>query len=171
MKSKNFKADLQRYGGVKAFLREQSLWAVLCYRIGFKVVQIRNPLLRKVCKIPYYFIFRFIETFTGISIPPQATIGPGLRIFHFGQIFINAKTVIGGNCTLRQGVTIGSVNEEQGAPIIGDNVDFGFSSAVIGNIRVGNNVNVGAMTLVTKDVPSNSTVKGIPGKVSPTTIE
>ena len=66
----------------------------------------------------------------------------------------------------RQGVTIGSVDESQGAPIIGDNVEFGFSSAVIGDVKIGDNVIIGAMTLVTKDVPANSVAKGIPAKIS-----
>ena len=171
MNNKNFKADLNRYGGLRAFFREQSLWVVLWYRIGSKIVAIKNPMLRQICKVPYYLVFRFLETFIGISIPPETTIGPGLRIFHFGQIFINSKAVIGNNCTIRQGVTIGSINEELGAPVIGNNVEFGFSSSVIGNIRIGDNVTIGAMTLVTKDVPSNSIVKGIPGKVTAKSIE
>jgi serine O-acetyltransferase len=166
MSNSNFSVDLKRYGGFKAFLREQSIWAVLCFRIGSRILKIENQLLRGLLKLPYYFVFRAIETITGISIPPETIIGPGLRIYHFGQIFINARAIIGSNCTLRQGVTIGSINEDEGAPVIGDNVEFGFSSAVMGAIVVGDNVMIGAMSLVNKDVPANSIVRGIPAKSS-----
>ena len=91
---------MEKYGGIAAFAREQSVWAVWWYRIGFSVITINNPFLRRICKVPYYFVFRILEAFVGISIPPQVKIGPGLRIYHFGQIFINAKTTIGSNCTL-----------------------------------------------------------------------
>lgn len=161
----DFKADLNRYGGWKAFLREQSIWAVAVYRLGRKMN--RGPkLIKVILRLPYYLVFRFIETFTGVSIPVEASIGKGLRIWHFGQIFINGDAVIGENCTLRQGVTIGNKVERGGSPVVGDNVEFGAYSMAIGDIKIENNCKIGAYTLVNKDMPFSAVAVGIPCKIS-----
>lgn len=160
-----FSADIKRYGGYRAFFREQSVWPVMWYRVGGKLHGLPG-IMRKVLSVPYYFIFRFLETFTGISIPKEAEIGAGIRIWHFGGIFINGDAQIGENITLRQGVTIGNKAASGGSPTIGNNVDFGAYSMAIGDITIGDNVTIGAYTLVNKDVPSNSIVVGIPGKIS-----
>lgn len=160
-----FKKDLERYGGFRSFFREQSLYCVFVYRIGEYIENLEYPLLKAIYKIPYYILFRFVETVFSTSIPKEAKIGAGLRIWHFGQIFINSDVVIGVNCTLRQGVTIGSKVPGGGSPIIGDNVDIGANSMIIGDIKIGSNSVIGAMTLVNKDVPEGSVVVGIPGRI------
>ena len=120
----DFQADLERYPD-RPFLREQSIWAIWIYRFGRRVLKRREGIYRRLLINVYWLLFRTVETITGISIPSSVQIGPGLRIYHFGNIFVHSDVVIGRNCTLRQSVTIGNRHAEGGAPTIGDNVEFG----------------------------------------------
>ncbi|BEV08085.1 serine acetyltransferase [Methylophilus sp. DW102] len=164
MFSNDFKEDLKRYPK-RAFLKEQSVWSIALYRLARSVNQRGESLLNSLFNIVYWPLFRLVETITGVSLPKDAQIGPGLRIWHFGNIFVNSKSIIGENCTLRQGVTIGNRHEDGPAPVIGNNVNFGAYAQVLGNIKIGNNVNIGAMSVVLIDVPDNSTVAGVPAKI------
>ena len=157
--------DLKRYGGFRAFLREQSIYCILIYRFGRYVDTVKCFYLKRILNIIYYFLFRIVETIFATSIPKESQIGGGLRIWHFGQIFINSKVIIGVNCTLRHGVTIGNKSNDNKAPVIGDNVDIGANSMLIGDIVVGSNCVIGAMTLVNCDVPDNCTAVGIPARI------
>ncbi|MGP1719097.1 serine acetyltransferase [Shewanella frigidimarina] len=163
--SKAWSEDLKRYGGYKAFLREHSIYCVALFRFGKYVDSLNSNILKFIFLKIYYFLYFFVVLFFKMSIPKEACIGPGLRIWHLGQVFINPNTIIGKNCTLRHGVTIGSKDDSQLSPVIGDNVDFGVSSIAIGNINIGSNVTIGALTLVRNDVPDNSTIVGVPGRV------
>lgn len=159
--------DVRRYGGWAAFFKEQSLWAVAWYRLGTAILTMPNwawP-LRRVLMALWWFFFRFIEMLTGVSLPATAKIGPGLRIWHFGNIFVNSQSVIGANCTLRQGVTIGNRRDGEGAPVIQDDVDIGANAQVLGSITIGRGARVGAMSLVLIDVPPSATAVGIPARV------
>jgi len=98
----------------------------------------------------------------------EARIGPGLRIYHFGNIFIHSQVVIGRNCTLRQGVTIGNRVSDGPAPLIEDDVDFGAYAQVLGNVRIGSGAKIGAMTVVLCDVPAGATAVGVPARILPT---
>ncbi|MBT3137231.1 serine acetyltransferase [Alteromonas sp. ALT199] len=162
---KNFKSDLARAGGLRALLREQSIYPIAWYRFGRFLMSIKNPKIRRFVLIPYYFLFRFIELIFGISLPPEAQIGGGLRIWHFGQIFINSETIIGEDCTLRQNVTIGSKVADGPAPVIGNNVDIGAGAMLIGEINIEDNCRIGAMSLINKNVPCNSIAYGIPMEI------
>lgn len=113
----------------------------------------------------YWIGYRLIETLTGISLPHNAQIGGGLRIYHFGNIFINPGVVIGCNCTLRQGVTIGNRVADGPVPLIGDDVDIGAYAQLLGGIRVGNGARIGAMAVVLMDVPDGCTVVGNPARI------
>lgn len=103
----------------------------------------------------------------GISIPPSTAIGRGFYIGHFGGIVVNRRTVIGTNCTIAHGVTLGKANRGRraGCPTIGNGVYLGPGSKVIGSIRIGDDVAIGANCVVTKDVPDHAVVVGIPGRV------
>lgn len=103
----------------------------------------------------------------GISISYLTKIGSGLYIGHFGCIVVNPDVVIGKNCNLSQEITLGVANRgaRKGNPVIGDNVYIGPGAKVIGNVIVGNNVAIGANCVLTKDVPDNSVVVGVPGQV------
>jgi len=103
----------------------------------------------------------------GISIPFRTKIGRGFYIGHFGGIVVNVRSKIGKNCNISHAVTIGESNrgKRKGFPSIGDNVFIGPGARVIGNIKIGNNVSIGANAVVTNDVPDNAVVVGIPGKI------
>jgi serine O-acetyltransferase len=103
----------------------------------------------------------------GISIHPGTDIGPGFYIGHFGGIVVSARSQIGRNCNISQGVTIGKAHggRRAGYPVIGDNVYIGPGAKIIGAVRIGNNVAIGANCVVTKDAPDNAIVVGIPGEV------
>lgn len=102
-----------------------------------------------------------------IRIPPQTAIGPGLYIGHFGDIGVNRRAVIGANCNLSQGVSIGQASRgrRKGCPVIGDNVFVGPGAKIIGRVRIGDNVAIGANCVVTRDIPDNAVVVGVPGRV------
>ena len=103
----------------------------------------------------------------GISIPFTCSIGKGFYIGHFGGIVVHNKAVIGSNCNISQGVTIGTSarGERKGCPKIGDYVYLGPGAKIFGAIKVGDNVAIGANCVVNKDIPSNAVVVGIPGKI------
>lgn len=159
--------DVARYGGWRALLTEQSLWAVLWFRLGSALLLIRLRPLRRLFLAPWFLIYKFLETFLGISLPLGLKAGGGLRIWHFGGIFVNVKSVIGENCTLRQGVTLGSRYDDGPGPILGDNVDLGAYAQVLGEVRLGNRVRVGGMTVVLCDVPEGCTAVGVPARIVP----
>lgn len=118
-----------------------------------------------------YFLARLISQigkfFTGIEIHPGAKIGRKLFIDHGTGIVIGETATIGDNCTIYHGVTLGGTGKDVNKrhPDIGDNVMIGCGAKILGPIKIGNNVKIGANAVVTKDVQDNSTVVGIPGKV------
>ena len=105
---------------------------------------------------------------TGIEIHPGATIGKGLFIDHGMGVVVGETTIIGDNVTLFQGVTLGGTGKERGKrhPTLGNNIVVGAGAKILGNIQIGDNVRVGANAVVIKSVPSNSTVVGVPGRVT-----
>jgi serine O-acetyltransferase len=160
----DFKADLARYPH-RPFLKEQSIWAISVYRFGRRVFNRKPGTVRNIQLKFYWMLFRIIETLTGISLPLEAQIGPGLRIHHFGNIFIHSRTIIGRNCTLRQGVTIGNRVTDGPAPVIEDDVEFGAYAQALGNIHIASGAKIGAMSVVLCDVPAGATAVGIPARI------
>lgn len=118
-----------------------------------------------------FFIARLISHFsrflTQIEIHPGARIGEGFFIDHGAGVVIGETTEIGDNVTIYQGVTLGGTGKEKGKrhPTIGNNVVISTGAKVLGAIYVGDNSKIGAGSVVLKDVPPNSTVVGVPGKV------
>ncbi len=103
----------------------------------------------------------------GISINDKTKIGNGFYIGHFSCIFISPDAMIGKNCNISQGVTIGKISQGNkiGAPIIGNNVYIAPGAKIIGGIHIGDNVAIGANAVVVTDVPDNVTVGGAPAKI------
>lgn len=126
-----------------------------------------HALLRYVASPFARFVLGRLMYRYGISIPAGTRIGSGFYIGHFGGIVVSGKATIGRNCNISQGVTIGRTNRgnHQGYPVIGDNVYIGPGAVIVGGIRVGNNVAIGANCVVTRDVPDDAVVVGVPGKV------
>lgn len=104
---------------------------------------------------------------TGIEIHPGAQIGRGFFIDHGNGVIIGETTVIGDNVTLYQGVTLGGTGKEQGKrhPTIGNNVMISTGAKVLGSFKIGDNSKIGAGSVVLNEVPPNSTVVGVPGRV------
>lgn len=121
----------------------------------------KNPLIQFLFFPPYIILSLLL----GINIPRSTRIGTGLKIDHYGCIIINANSVIGKNCIIRQGVTIGSKNKGNDCPNIGDNCDIGAGAKILGSIKIGNNVKIGANAVVISDIPDNSIAVGVPAKV------
>lgn len=122
-------------------------------------------------KHKFYFIARFISQinrfFTGIEIHPGAKIGRRFFIDHGMGVVIGETCEIGDNVTIYQGVTLGGTGKEKGKrhPTIGNNALIASGAKVLGAIEIGENVKVGAGSVVLKNVPPNSTVVGIPGSI------
>lgn len=161
----DWEADLRRYGMRRPFLKEQSIWALWVYRFGRRVDRRPSGIVRRAQTMLYWLLFRLAETATGISLPKSVVIGPGLRIWHFGGIFLHPQVRLGANCTLRQGVTIGNRSEGGSVPTIGDDVEFGAYAQVLGGVRIGNGCRIGAMSVVLRDVPDGATAVGVPARI------
>lgn len=125
-------------------------------------------------RIDWKFVARIISQLarwlTGIEIHPGATIGKRLFIDHGMGIVIGETTTIGDNCTIYHGVTLGGTGKDKYKrhPDLGSNVSVGCGAKILGPIKIGNNVKIGANAVVLKEVPDNSTVVGVPGEIKQT---
>lgn len=176
MKFKEYKyliySDLYRITGT---IKSTTLIWLLLIRITFTYIFLirtcfyfKNNLLFKYSIYPFTrFFLKHLTYKLGISIPPETKIGSGFYIGHFGGIVVNEKSIIGKNCNISHGVTIGQANrgENKGYPTLGDNIYIGPGAKIIGAITIGNNVAIGANCVVTKNIPDNAVVVGIPGRV------
>lgn len=156
----------KKYGGnffTIVFLT-QSFWAVFQYRIAHFVYKLPIPIVKHLLQIFCLFWQKIIEITTGISIPASAKIGHSFYIGHFGGIILNAKTIIGNNCNLSQGVTIGvsGLGDKRGVPVIGNNVYIGANAVIIGKIIIEDYVLIAASSLVNSNVSKNSVMLGVP---------
>ncbi len=119
--------------------------------------------------VPFFprALSQFARFVTGIEIHPGAEIGAGLFIDHGMGVVIGETTEIGDNVTLFQGVTLGGTGKQRGKrhPTLGSHVVVGAGAKVLGPIKIGDYVKIGANSVVLQDVPDHSTVVGIPGKV------
>jgi serine O-acetyltransferase len=165
----DFRKDLRRYREPdnRMHWEEFSIISVFLYRVGSGIRRISFAPLRWLLTIIHFPFFIFYTLLSGIQLPRGCKIGAGLRIFHFGCIFLNPLTIMGENCTLRQGVTIGNRNEIDDVPVIGNNVDIGAGAKVLGRIKIGNNVVIGANAVVITDIPDDHIAVGIPAKAIP----
>jgi serine O-acetyltransferase len=165
-----WKLDRARYPA-KAMWREQSLWALAVYRFGQWNDERPHGPMRWLGDRFYWFLFRVVETLTGVSFTKETRIGPGLRIHHFGNIFIHSGATIGARCTLRQGVTIGNRTEGGPVPVLDDDVELGAYAQILGGIRIGSGARIGAMSVVLQDVPPGATAVGIPARIIPPAVK
>lgn len=137
-----------------------SFWAILSYRTAHKWY------LKK-----HYFWARWLSQRaakkTGIEIHPGAQIGKGLFIDHGHGVVIGETAILGDNVTLYQGVTLGGNGKEKGKrhPTLGNNVMVSAGAKVLGSFTIGDNSKIGAGSVVLSEVPPNSTVVGVPGRV------
>jgi serine O-acetyltransferase len=146
----------------------QGIWALIGYRfMRWATCECKIPVIKQISKVIGAFYQLFIEITTGILIQPDIDIGPGLFIGHFGNIFIGGARKIGKICNISQENTIGYAGrgEKRGVPEIGDYVYVAPGAKIIGKIKIGNHVAIGANAVVTKNIPDNAVAVGVPAKV------
>lgn len=146
---------------IEVLLLYQGLDALVAYRIGHAFYKMR-----------LFFLARWLSQMarwaTGIEIHPGAKIGKRFFIDHGMGVVVGETAIIGDDVLLYQGVTLGGTGIEQGKrhPTVGNNVVIGTGAKVLGNITIGDNSYIGANAVVIKDVPPNSTVVGVPGRIT-----
>lgn len=161
----NIRADLRAHGGN---FGAQGFWALVVYRFGRWRYGVRPLPLRKLCSLVYRILYKLVQIVTGIELPCEVELGRNFVIDHFGGIVVSGYARFGDNCRIRNGVVVGLARtDDPCAPVIGDNVDIGAGAKVLGRIRVGNNVLIGANAVVTRDVPDDSLAVGIPAVIKP----
>ena len=136
------------------------LHALLFHRVAHWLYQIGIPFVPR-------FISQISRFLTGIEIHPGAKIGKGVFIDHGMGVVIGETAVVGDSALIYQGVTLGGTGKETGKrhPTLGAHVVVGAGAKVLGNIQIGDRVRVGAGSVILRDVPINTTVVGVPGRL------
>src|ERR1700735_5530600 len=143
-------------------------WALLVYRFGNWRYTIKNRFLR----MPFSFLYKFLkmmaDSLCGIELPCEVVLGERFVIEHIGGIVISGDAVFGDDCVIRNGVTVGLRHRNRrGSPVVGNRVDIGAGAKLLGPIRIGDDVAIGANAVVLTDVPSNSIAVGVPARIIP----
>jgi len=156
-----FERDPAATNFVEVLLTYSGLHAIIFYRMAHGLFKMGTPFLPR-------FMSQFARWITGIEIHPGATIAGGFFIDHGMGVVIGETSVIGRDVTIFQGVTLGGTGKERGKrhPTLGNNIVIGTGAKILGNITVGDNSYIGANAVVIKDVPPNSTVVGVPGRIT-----
>ena len=163
------RADLHRYYGLKGtrgFLRG---WFVPGFRYTYFFRKAGSARRYSITGLFYKVMLRRYMFRFGFQIPIGTQIGSGFYIGHFGNVIINRDAVIGMNCNVSPGVTIGRVNRGklEGCPVIGDYVWIGTNAVVVGKILIGSHVLIAPNSFVNFDVPDRSIVIGNPARIIP----
>lgn len=156
-----FERDPAATSFIEVLLTYSGLHAIMAYRINHAIWKFGIPFFPR-------WLSQMAKFFTGIEIHPGAAIGRGLFIDHGMGVVIGETSIIGDNVTIYQGATLGGTGKERGKrhPTLGNNIVVGAGAKVLGNITIGDNSYIGANAVVIKDVPPNSTVVGIPGRIT-----
>ena len=155
-----FERDPAARNWLEVFFCYPGLQAILLHRFAHWLHDIGIPFFPRLLS----HVSRFM---TGIEIHPGATIGHGVFIDHGMGVVIGETAIVGDYSLIYQGVTLGGTGKESGKrhPTLGTNVVVGAGAKVLGNIQIGNETRIGAGSVVLRDVPSNCTVVGVPGRV------
>jgi len=161
----NIRADLHAHGGKWG---AQGFWAMVIYRFGRWRYGVRPAIVRKLFSLVYHVLYKIVQILTGIELPCEVEIGPGFVIDHFGGIVVSGYARFGARCRIRNGVVVGLGRvEEPIAPVIGDDVDIGAGAKVLGPIRIGHRVRIGANAVVITDIPDDHIAVGVPAVARP----
>ncbi len=157
----DFRAHGRRWGA-------QGFWALAVYRFGRWRLGLQPRILRQVLYPVYLLLQKCVEVVAGIELPCEVIVGSDFVIDHFGGIVISGYARFGNGCRIRTGCVVGLARiDEPGAPVCGDNVDIGAGAKLLGRIRIGNNVKIGANAVVVTDVPDDCIAVGVPAVVKP----
>ena len=149
-------------------ITRQGLWVMAVYRFGCWRYTIQRRWIRWPFSLLYKILFLLVQILTGIELPCEAKIGRRFIIEHFGDIIISGDAVFGDDVIIRQGVTVGLRHTGvRGSPIIANRVDIGAGAKILGPIRIGDDVIIGANAVVIRDVPNNSIAVGVPARIIP----
>ena len=155
-----FERDPAATSRLEVILTYAGFHALVAYRIAHRLSRWGIPFLPRL-------ISQIARWFTGVEIHPAAKIGRGFFIDHGMGVVVGETAEIGDNVTLFQGVTLGGTGKDRGKrhPTLGNHVVVGAGAKILGGIRIGDNVKIGANSVVLKSVPENSTVIGVPGRI------
>lgn len=164
--------DLLRFNNRKPTLKDlivqNEVWYIYRYiRLLRKVEFYKNCNKSRLLFLYYYIRYKRLGFKLRFTIYPN-TVGPGLRIFHCGDfVHIKSNCIIGKNCTLLPGVVIGNKNidNDDTHVLIGDNCYIGLGVKIFGQVSIGNNVTIGANSIILHDIPDNCVVAGIPARI------
>jgi serine O-acetyltransferase len=141
--------------------------AVAVHRFGNWRMNVKPKLLRAPLSVLYRAMFRGVRNFYGIELPYSAQVGRRVVIEHQSDIVIHGNSVIGDDCIIRQGVTLGNRSLEQpfDAPHLGKGVNVGAGAKILGKVVIGDGAQIGANAVVRSDVPAGAVAVGIPARV------
>jgi serine O-acetyltransferase len=161
----NIRQDFAAHG---RRLGAQGFWVMIVYRFGRWRYGVRPAIVRKAFSLAYHVLFKLTQIVTGIELPCEVEVGRNFVIDHFGGIIISGFARFGDDCRIRNGVVVGLRRiDDKRAPVIGNNVDIGAGAKLLGPIRIGNDVLIGANAVVLCDVPDESIAVGVPAVVKP----
>jgi serine acetyltransferase len=147
--------------------RRKSQVVLALFRLAAACAQGGGPLPGLVGRLYIGFYKILTNWFMGVELPPEASVGAPLRLFHPHAIVVHPDVRVGDRCTLRQCTTLGNVDRvggPTGAPVVGDDVEFGAGALVIGERRIGDGAVVGAGAVVVDDVDPGAVVVGNPAR-------
>jgi serine O-acetyltransferase len=141
--------------------------ALAIYRFGVWRMRVGPKLLRWPLSVLYRCLFRYVRNHYGIELPYSAKVGRRLVIEHQGCIVVHGNTVMGDDCIIRQGVTLGnrSLDAPFDAPVLGSRVNVGAGAKILGQVRLGDGCSVGANAVVLCDVPAGASAVGVPARI------
>jgi serine O-acetyltransferase len=159
-------APLSRYRRARTVAGTEAIWAIAVFRFGQYVYHEAGRLPRLLLKPFYEWIAGLVGRVVGIHLFPEASIGPGLYIGHYGGIWISPLATLGANCNIGPNVVIGVAGRGRSkGPVLGDRVWVGPGAVITGPVNVGSGAVIGANSLVATNIAENAVAVGVPARV------